>query len=64
MISNVNAERDAVNQQQFFVSSPDSIVFVLTDLEEVESVLISVKYGNLQSEWNSAIATKGSKDLS
>ena len=63
MNSNSNAETDTVDQQEICVSSPDSIVSVLKDLEEGESVIISVKRGSLQSEWNNAIATKGPKDF-
>ena len=63
MNSNSNAETDTVDQQEICVSSPDSIVSVLKDLEEGESVIILVKRGSLQSEWNNAIATKGPKDF-
>jgi len=48
MNSNANAETDTVDQQEICVSSPDSIVSVLKDLEEGESVIISVKRASLQ----------------
>ena len=63
MNSNLNAETHNLEQQGNGLSSPGSIVSFLKDLQEGESLLISVKLGDLQSEWKSATATKRPQDF-